>query len=336
MTAQLPKLAMDSFLPHLNSLIVGVFLILTAFFYLSWKSITSKIPTYRSTIPPQAGGAWPIIGHLHLLGGSQLPHITLGAMADKYGPIFTIWLGLHRAVVVSNWEIAKECFTTNDLAVSSRPKLLGAKHLGYNYAMFGFSPYGPYWRELRKISSIELLSARRLELLKHVLTSEIEEFIKELYKFWVLKRKNSDHALVEMKEWFRDLTLKMILRIVVRKREFGARDEKRAENFKKVIREFFHLLGIFVVGDTIPFLRWLDLGGHEKDMKRVGKEIDLIFGQWLEEHRQKKDLGESSCEEDFMDVMLRVLEEAELGGYDASTVNKATCMVCFCFIYLYL
>ena len=96
--------------------------------------------------PPKAGSAWPLIGHLHLLGGSQPPHVTLGNMADKYGPIFTIWLGVHRTLVVRSWEIAKECFTTNDKTFANRPKALALELLGYNYAMFGFSPYGPHWQ----------------------------------------------------------------------------------------------------------------------------------------------------------------------------------------------
>ena len=98
---------------------------------------------------PEASGAWPIIGHLHLLGGSKnLPHLLFGTMADKYGPVFSIRLGLKRAVVVSSWEMAKECFTTHDLALASRPELVAAKYLGYNYAMFGLSPHGAYWREV--------------------------------------------------------------------------------------------------------------------------------------------------------------------------------------------
>ena len=60
--------------------------------------------------PPEAGGAWPLIGHLHLVGGSQPPHVTLGNMADKYGPIFTIRLGVHKTLVVNSSEMAKECF----------------------------------------------------------------------------------------------------------------------------------------------------------------------------------------------------------------------------------
>lgn len=104
--------------------------------------------------PPLAAGGWPLIGHLHLLGGSdQPPYITLGALADRYGPIFSIRFGVHQAVVVSTWELAKEIFTTLDVIVSSRPKFTAAKILGHDYANFGFSPYGDYWREMRKVTA---------------------------------------------------------------------------------------------------------------------------------------------------------------------------------------
>ena len=149
---------METFLLPQVNISIGLFTLSLVLYYLS-KSITSKYKSPKNRPPPQAGGAWPIIGHLHQLGGSQLPHMTLASMADKHGPIFSICLGMKRAVVVSNSEIAKECFTTHDRAISSRPKYAAAQHLGYNYAMFGFSPYGAYWRELRKIISVEFLGS---------------------------------------------------------------------------------------------------------------------------------------------------------------------------------
>ncbi|KAJ4830075.1 hypothetical protein Tsubulata_009283 [Turnera subulata] len=102
----------------------------------------------RSGKAPEPAGAWPIIGHLHLLGGKdQLLYRTLGALADKYGPAFSIRLGGRRAFVVSSWEMAKDCFTVNDKALASRPM-------------------------------------QRLEMLKHVRISEVDLAIKELYKLW--------------------------------------------------------------------------------------------------------------------------------------------------------
>ncbi|GKC37891.1 cytochrome P450 82C4-like protein, partial [Tanacetum coccineum] len=143
---------------------------------------------------PELGGGWPIIGHLHLLGGGdQLLYRTLGAMADKYGPAFNIRLGTRRAFVVSSWEVARECFTINDKALASRPKTAAVKHMGYNYAVFGFAPYTPFWREMRKIATLELLSNRRLEMLKDVRSSEINSGINELYVRW---KKNSNGSVV--------------------------------------------------------------------------------------------------------------------------------------------
>ena len=149
---------MDSLSPSLSA-IVGLLTAITLFTYylLRWFRIG------LAKTEPILVGAWPIIGHFPLLGGTQASHITLGAMANKYGPIFTIKLGLHPVLVLSSWEMAKECLTTNYLTVSSQPKLLVAKHLGYIYAIAAFSPYDPYWRELRKITTLELLSNRRLE-----------------------------------------------------------------------------------------------------------------------------------------------------------------------------
>ncbi|GJZ69103.1 zinc finger, CCHC-type containing protein [Tanacetum coccineum] len=85
-----------------------------------------------------------------------------GSMVNKFGPIFTIKLGVHRVLVVSNSEMAKECLTTNDKVFASRPKSMAREIMGYNYAMFAFAPCGSYWRDMRKIVVLELVSHRRL------------------------------------------------------------------------------------------------------------------------------------------------------------------------------
>jgi len=48
--------------------------------------------------------------------------------------------------------------------------------------MFGSAPHGPYWREMRKFATIELLSNQRLRLLKDTRTSELEAAARE--GFW--------------------------------------------------------------------------------------------------------------------------------------------------------
>ncbi|GLT58600.1 hypothetical protein SLA2020_314790 [Shorea laevis] len=113
-------------------------------FICSFLALSRRRNAQKKRMPPQAGGAWQIIGHLPLLGGPRPPHKILGEMADKYGLVFTIKLDVHRALVVSDSEIAKECLTTNDKAFATHPKSISRELLGYNHAMFGFSLYDSY------------------------------------------------------------------------------------------------------------------------------------------------------------------------------------------------
>ena len=127
---------------------------------------TTGLVLLRGKKEPQIAREWPLIGHLHLFTGSLLPHISLRALVEKYGPVYTIRIRVHLALVMSSWELAKELFTTNDVATCSHAKFIGANHLAYNYAMLGFSPYGHFWRNMRKITALELLSNHQLKFVR--------------------------------------------------------------------------------------------------------------------------------------------------------------------------
>ena len=63
-------------------------------------------------------------------------------------------------------------------------------------------------------------------------------------------------------------------------------------------------------------------------MKANAKEVDKLLSEWLEEHRQKKLLGENvESDRDFMDVMISALNGAQIGAFDADTICKATSLV---------
>ncbi|PPR92343.1 hypothetical protein GOBAR_AA28324 [Gossypium barbadense] len=212
-------------------------LFLFSFLWISRGNTNSK------KTAPEAGGACPIIGHLRLLGGPQPPHISLANMADKYGRIFTIKLGVQRALVVSNWEVAKECLTINDKAFATRPNLACAELMGYHKAMIGFAPYGPHWRQMRKFTTIELLSNHRLNLLKHVRESEVKKSLDDLFelsgKFIIsdalpylkLMKKVAKDLDQVAEEWLRE------------------HKEKRAENVANSEEDFMGVL-LSILSDT--------------------------------------------------------------------------------------
>ncbi|KAK6266505.1 hypothetical protein QUC31_017342 [Theobroma cacao] len=319
---------MDPLLQYLFTLVCSLVALWSCIYFYQSKNPSTQ--RNRTCSAPQAGGALPIIGHMHYFGGQQLTHKILGAMADKYGPVFALRLGSQKVLVLNSWEAAKESFTVHDKVISSRPSFTASELLGYNYAMFGLAPYGSYWREMRKIATIELLSTHRIDMLKHIRASEVNTAVRELYKSWLSKGSAESGVLVDMKQWFGDLTRNIALRMVGGKRFFGPNadcEEAEARRCRKVMREFFNLFGVFVLSDAIPFLGWLDFQGYKKAMRRTAKELDFVVGGWLEEHKQKRQLGGGSKEEqDFMDVLLNILENAKITGFDADTINKATCL----------
>ncbi|XP_055813111.1 xanthotoxin 5-hydroxylase CYP82C4-like [Solanum dulcamara] len=282
-----------------------------------------RIGTSAGIGAPKGPVAWPFIGHLHLLSG-QLPVCrTLGLMADKYGPIFQLQLGDRPALVVSSWEMVKDCFTAaNDKIFASRPSMAISKYLGYNGAVFAFAPYGPYWRDIRKIITLELLTNSRLEKLKHVRTSEVDFCIKELYS----NCRNNFPVQVNLSSWFEDITCNIIIRMLAEKRLTGCTDDM---NFKESIKKALYLGGTFVFSDAIPSLEWMDIGGHIKAMKQTFKEVDIVFDRWLKEHIQKrKDSHSTGDQSDFIDIMLSTLpEETMESGYDRDAIIKSTILI---------
>ncbi|CAI0375970.1 unnamed protein product [Linum tenue] len=323
---------MDNWLSQFGDLILSTALALLFFVSISYWIQKPRKQRLTSSAPV-ASGAWPVIGHLPVLSGRQLPHHALGSLADKHGPIFTLRLGRRQALVISSWELAKEIFTTNDAAVSSRPPLTASKLLGYDFAMFAFTPYGPYWREMRKITVLELLSVRRLELLGHVRASELATSMKELHG------KTTSSSLVDLNQWVSDLSLNVVLRMVAGKRYFGSgamdggeEGIATARRMQKAVRELYEYLAMFVVRDVFPSLGWADIGGYEKVMKRIAADMDGILQDLLDEHKRKRaaasggaDGSGGTDQRDFMDVLLSLLDGAdEVGGYDSDAVIKST------------
>ncbi|XP_019187199.1 PREDICTED: cytochrome P450 82C4-like [Ipomoea nil] len=305
------------------STILGIATLLFAWF--SWRKQGKKLP-------PEAGGAWPIIGHLHLFRTSTPLVKTLSEWADKYGSVFTIRLGISRILVVSNWEGVRDCFTTNDKHMAARPTTCAGKYLGYDYAVFTFSTNNSYWRNVRKLVVVELLSSRRMEKLKHVWVSELQANINEFYTTIAMdndKNNNNPSApKVNMSRWFGHLTLNLIMQIVAGRRYEYRSDgvvSEEAQRLKKVFSQVMYLWGEFVSGDAIfPlwFFRWLDYEGHVKSMKRAAKDVDAILQDWVDVRRKER---RSNEDQKFIDVMLSMIDDQFTKGYHYSrdTVIKA-------------
>ncbi|KAJ7950313.1 putative Cytochrome P450 [Quillaja saponaria] len=134
--------------------------------------------------------------------------------------------------------------------------------------------------------------------------------------------------LLEMKNWFGKITLNVVLRMIVGKR-FDGDGNDGDDVWRKAMRNLFELSGAFTLSDVLPYLRWLDLGGYEMAMKKTAREVDQVLDVWLEEHKQKRNNVKGHEHNDFMDMLLTLLDDAEglqSSTYDADTIIKSNCL----------
>ncbi|XP_014516712.1 cytochrome P450 82C4 [Vigna radiata var. radiata] len=303
--------------------LVAVIAITIILLYNRWRKQKGS-EKRKGTEPPEPSGALPLIGHLHLLGGRTPLARTFAALADKYGPIFQIRLGAYPALVICNQEAIKECFTTHDKVLASRPKSSHGVLLGYNFAGFGFAPYGAYWIKIKKLTMLELLSARRLEFLRHVYESEIDTLVNDL---WMYLDGKTD-VRVTISDWMERLSFNIVTKMIAGKRYFSYLedvDDVEAHGVVKLIKEFMHISGEFVPSDLIPVLGWFGVQGKVlKSMKRIAKDLDTLVGGWLEEHKKIHSLNNKSLDKhDFIDVMLSAIEDDPLSHHNRDTIIKA-------------
>ncbi|CAN6459955.1 unnamed protein product [Victoria cruziana] len=278
-----------------------------------------------ATQPPTPAGRLPVIGHLHLLSSeSQKQKETLSGWHEKYGPVFSLRLGLRRVLVVSSWEMAKECFTTNDLAFSNRPCFAAAKYMTDEFNMF-VSPYGEYWRKMRKIATVEMLSGRRIESFHDLRTSEIDSQVSRMYGLWLANDQRP--VTVDVKKMLEELTFNMVVRTVAGEDYVVGRgkDDDKSREFSRYTKELVNLFLVFVVSDFFPFLEVLDINGWIGTMKRVARKVDAFVGECVAEHRQRrKAASDVGSGHDFVDVLLSHISDDE--GSNGDAVIKSTAM----------
>ncbi|KAJ9182535.1 hypothetical protein P3X46_006520 [Hevea brasiliensis] len=263
-----------------------------------WKK--SNINNSSPNLPP---GPWklPLIGSMHHLVGS-LPHHRLRDLAKKYGPLMHIQLGEVTNIVISSPETAKEVMKTHDVTFAQRPFLLAASIVGYNSSELVFAPYGDYWRQMRKICTLELLNAKKVQSFRTIREEEVSKLIRSM--------SSKAGSEINFSRMFNSLTYSISSRAA-----FG-KIWKGEEIFIPTVKKLIQLFGGFSLADVYPSVKLLHLiSAVRPKLERLHQIVDKIFENIIDEHRARKAVGKSSArceEEDFVDVLLNLQDHANL------------------------
>uniref|UniRef100_A0ACD5Z7Q1 Uncharacterized protein n=1 Tax=Avena sativa TaxID=4498 RepID=A0ACD5Z7Q1_AVESA len=266
----------------------------------------------------------PFLGHLHLL--KKPLHTSLCGLAARLGPVFSLRLGSRRALVVSSAECARECFTEHDVTFANRPSFPSFQ-LVFPGNMLATSNHGPHWRRLRSVSSVQLLSAHRVDGMSGVIAAEVRSMARRLYRNAAAA--DGGALRVRLNGRLFDVSLSVLLETMAHTKRSGPVEEDdmmmsaEARELKEAVDEIMAVLDTANMWDFLPaVLRWVDVFGVRKKILKSVKRLDAFMRRLIDAERSRGRLGgEGDEKKKSMIGVLLALQKAEPDVYTDTMIT---------------
>ncbi|CAM9002107.1 unnamed protein product [Rhodiola kirilowii] len=254
----------------------------------------------------------PIIGNLYQL--DALLHRSLAKLAETYGPVMLLHFGRKPYIILSSAAAAKDALKVHDADFCDRPSMFCPAKLSYNYKDVALTPYGEYWRQMRKTTTLELYSSKRVQSFGSVRAAEITEMLESL----ALSATKGE--AVNLGEKLFTLTASIMFKTAFGTSFKGSMMDDNG--FEQLIHEAEGLLGTFAAADYFPYIGWVvdKLSGFHSRVDRTFQRLDKFFQHLIEEHMKSEKAKDAH--EDIVDVLLRVQKEHVQSGATWFTMDN--------------
>ncbi|KAG2240878.1 hypothetical protein Bca52824_097019 [Brassica carinata] len=213
---------------------------------------------------------------MHQLG--QYPHQSLRSLSQRYGPLMLLQFGTVPVLVASSADAARDILKTHDRVFASRPHSKIYDKLLYGSRNLASAPYGEYWRQMKSLSVLHLLSNKMV-------------------------RSFRDFFPMNLSNIMMTCTSDVICRVALG-RKYGA-----GTDLKELTDRLVRQLGTFTFGSFIPCLSWIDwICGLERQLEKTANDFDEILENVVQDH-EDGDGGKA----DFADVLLALQKDKSVG-----------------------
>ncbi|KAL4379627.1 hypothetical protein GQ457_02G005130 [Hibiscus cannabinus] len=245
----------------------------------------------QPSLPP-GPKPWPIVGNLPQLikskKKSSVPHWIHSFMKEMNTEIACIRLGNVHVIPVTCPEISREFLKNHDADFASRPLTMATDVLSKGHLGPLFAPSG----DQRKVERTD-----------------------NLVRYVHNQCKNSDEGgLVNLRVAARHYCGNVMRKLVFNQRYFGEGKADGGPGFEEeeYIEAIFTSLAYvysFCISDYLPFLRDLDLEGHEKIMKEATRVMDKYHDPIIQDRIRKWRDGEIDEPQDLLDVLVSLTDD---------------------------
>jgi len=246
---------------------------------------------------PPSPWALPVLGHLHHFV-RDLPHRSMRDLARRHGPLVLLRFGALPVVVASSADAAREVMVSCDVDFASR-------HMSRMFRLcvpegaegIMLAPYGDKWRQIRKICTVQLLSARCVRSFRPVREEEARRLLRGVAA--------SRGATVNLSKLLSTYVADSSMRAIV-----GSRFKDR-DAFLAILERGLKLFSTISLPDLYPSSRLaLLLSRMPGRMRQHRKQADGLLDCIIREHQERP--AAAGEEEDLLDVLLRIQREGDL------------------------
>lgn len=231
-------------------------------------------------------------------------------------------LGEVPTVVVTSPQVLLEMMKTNELMFVDRSQNLATKIMSYECMDVVMAPYGDYWKHVKKICMMELLSPNKVQSFWSVREEEVSKLVGSISKMVGSPVNLSDRIF--------SLTNDITARAT-----FG-NTCKDKQAFLALMQEVIQLAGGFNIADLFPSLKFLEtMSGTRRKLESTHAKVDKMLDRIIDEHRRRFGDENAELEEDLVDVLLRLQASSNLDMPITMDNVKAVllvikCSVCAC------
>ncbi|XP_049415620.1 labd-13Z-ene-9,15,16-triol synthase, chloroplastic-like isoform X1 [Solanum stenotomum] len=288
-----------------NDLWIAALTLSIVFLTILWYKLNKE----ESRLPPGPRGL-PIVGFLPFLRTNL--HHQLTELSQQFGPIYKFWLGGKLCVVLNSPSLAKEVVRDQDSIFANRDPPIAGLVATYGGLDIGFSPYGSYWRDMRKLFVREMLSNRNLEACYSLRRHEVRKTIRNVH--------TKIGSLTDIGELAFVTEMNVIMSMIfgsnfVEKME---KHKKDGTEFRELVIKYLQILGKPNISDFFPMLARFDLQGIQKDAEALLKSVESILDPAINEHlKMLSDRREGEIQgnekKNFIQILLELMEQKDIG-----------------------
>lgn len=258
--------------------------------------------TRRSGLPlPPGPRGWPVFGHMFNLGSA--PHRTIAELQPRYGPVVWLKLGSVNTMAVLTAEAAAELFKSHDLSFADRSIVDTMTAQGYPSGSLALAPYGPRWRALRRLCTVEMFVSKRINETAGIRRQCVDDMLS-----WIANAgagAGGDGILVGK---YAFLATFNTLGNLMMSRDLVDPESEAGMEFYGAMKSVMELAGRPNVSDLFPWIGWLDLQGLKR---KANREMGIAFGIASGFVKERMRSEHSDDDRDFLDVLLESGELSE-------------------------